>query len=209
MSAAFMGGLAVVVFLYLYLKRELALPLEAQSDFQVSNVPYCISRALLNEKGETLELYRTTYFLQVGKASQTGEVLRQVQARIFGFGEPVLTEIKGEGTGTKDVRHGEWIFVRLGSVVSKTPYGLMQGNERASSEEATTYSHNVSAGFFSFEVSDFGGRRAFGLASVRENKEWKILIVISADDVLSFQAHVLVDMANLENLIKAIEPLRS
>jgi hypothetical protein len=119
LSAAFMGGLVVVVFLYQYLKRQLALPLEAQSDFQVSDVPYCISRALLNEKGETLELYRTAYFLQVGKASQTGEVLRRVQARIFGFGEPVLTEIKGEGTGTKDVRHGEWIFVRLGSVVSK------------------------------------------------------------------------------------------
>jgi hypothetical protein len=85
----------------------------------------------------------------------------------------------------------------------------MQGKECASSEEITAYSHNVSAGFFSFEVSDFGGKRAFGLASVRENKEWKILVVISADDVLSFQAHVLTDMANLGNLIRAIEPLRS
>jgi hypothetical protein len=85
----------------------------------------------------------------------------------------------------------------------------MQGKECASSEEITAYSHNVSAGFFSFEVSDFGGKRAFGLASVRENKEWKILVVISADDVLSVQAHVLTDMANLGNLIRAIEPLRS
>jgi hypothetical protein len=109
----------------------------------------------------------------------------------------------------REVRHEEWIFVRLGSVVSKTPYGLMQGNERASSEEATTYSHNVSVGSFSFEVSDFGGRRAFGLWSATEKKEWKILVVISADDVLSFQAHVLIDMGDLKNLVRAIEPLRS
>jgi hypothetical protein len=128
MSVALMAGLVVVVFLYQYLKRQLALPLEAQSDFQVSDIPYCISRALLDKKGEALELYRTTYFLQVGKASQTGEVLRRVQARIFGFGEPVLTEIKDEGTGAKggSTRRMDFCAIRFGRVQNSVRFDAGQ-----------------------------------------------------------------------------------
>lgn len=210
MAGSFMGAFVVVVFLYKYLKHQLALPLETRHHFKVASTAHCTSKQLIDEKGQQTELYRNTYFLQVTNGLDTGATLKRVQARIFHLGEPVLTEIKGQTTGTTDIRHGEWVFVRLGSIVSKNVCGLYEGTEAVSEDFVKTYSHNTPRGFFSFEVNDFSGKRHYGLSYGFEPKsDWTILIVISADDVLSFQAYFVIDMSNLKNPIRAIQPLRS
>jgi hypothetical protein len=201
---------AVVWLLYRYLRQQLALPLEARYNFQVGPNIHCTSQKLVDEKGQQTDFYRNTYFLPVGNGLDEGKTLKRVQARIFNFGEPVLTRIKGQKDGTADIRHGEWIFVQIGSIVSRNVYGRYEGSETVSGDWMTNYSHNTSQGYFSFEVDHFDGKRAYGLSyDERMKPVWKPLLVISADDVLSYQAFISVDMSDLKSPIKAVEPLRS
>jgi hypothetical protein len=201
---------AVMWFLYRYLKQQLALPLEARYDFQVERNIHCTSQKLIDEKGQQTDFYKNTYFILVGNGLDAGKTLKRVQARIFNFGEPVLTRIKGQKDGTADIRHGEWIFVQIGSIVSRNVYGMYEGSETVSEDLVTAYSHNTSQGYFTFEVDHFDGKRAYSLLYNDTMKRvWRPLLVISADDVLSYQAFISVDMSDLKSPIKAVEPLRS
>jgi hypothetical protein len=209
MAIPIVAAIIVVTFLYLYIKQQLALPLEARYNFQVGNT-HCTSQRLVDEKGEQTDFYRNIYFLPIGNGLDAGKTLKRVQARIFNFGEPVLTRIKDQKDGTADIRHGEWIFMQIGSIVSRNIYGIYEGSEVVSEDRMTTYSHNTSQGYFSFEVHHFDGKRAYGLTyDDRMKAVWKPLLVISADDVLSYQAFISVDMSDLKSPIKAVEPLRS
>jgi len=154
--------------------------------------------------GSSTDLYRTTYFLIVGNALQTGKVLRHLQARLQMFGPPVLLPIKGSDTGNIDVRHGEWAYINIGYIVSRHHSGMYKGACIVDEERLRTYEHNVSIGALSFEVENMKGEREFGLGmTIGLENIWKALTVISADDVLSFNVEVQVDLSKPADPIRA------
>jgi hypothetical protein len=209
MALPFMGACLVVAFIYLYLERQLRLPLETRSHFIAGPHYHCTSQRLIDKNNQPTTLYRNTYFLQIGNGLETGKALKDVQARIFTLGEPVLTRIKEKKWGTADIRHGEWVFVQIGSIVSAKICGTHEGDETVSDDYLAAYTHNTSIGVFSFEVQNYYRKRQFGLSyDSRMKTVWEILLVISADDVLSFQASIAIDMSDLQHPIKSIKPLR-
>ena len=100
--------------------------------------------------------------------------------------------------------------MQIDSIVSRNVYGTYEGSETVSEDFLTGYSRNTSQGNFSFEVDHFDGKQGYGLMyDDRKKPVWKPLLVISADDVLSYQAFISVDMSDLKSPIKVAEPLRS
>jgi len=72
------------------------------------------TRQIVRADGSATDLYKTTYFLIIGNALQTGKVLRHLQAHVYMVGPPVLLPIKGSAAGNIDIRHGEWAYMKIG-----------------------------------------------------------------------------------------------
>jgi hypothetical protein len=62
-------------------------------------------------------LYKNTFFLQVKNDLRPGMALKNVQARLFHLGRPVLVRIRGTLDSSADLGSEESILVELGAVV--------------------------------------------------------------------------------------------
>jgi len=212
MAIPIAAAVSIVAFLYRYLSAELALPLDAgpASHFQVPPIIYCTSKSIMSLNGDRTGLYKNTFFLQVKNDRRPVMTLKNVQARLFHLGRPVLARIRGVSCGSVDLGPGESMLVEVGAIVSFRASGSRTGDLTMPEQMAAKHFHDVSNGHLSFDVEDFRGKRRYGLApqesrdSVRE-----LLLAISAGEVRSLHLVVSIDIANPESPIKRIKEVNS
>jgi hypothetical protein len=177
---------------------------ELVNAFETGRYLHSDTYQIVRADGSPTDLYKRTYFLIVGNALQTGKVLRHLQARLYMFGPPVLLPIKGSDTGNIGIRHGEWAYIKIGHIVSTDRGGMYKGACTVDGERLRTYEHNVPIGALSFEVESMKGEREFGLGiTIGVENIWKVLTVISADDVISLNVQVQVDLSKPADPIRA------
>ncbi len=96
-------------------------------------VESCSIKGSETEAGPTL--YLNTFYLPVGNADESGETMRRVQARIFFIGPPALCCIRDSGGSEADIRHGEWVYYKIGSLVSDKILGTFMKTIEVSEED--------------------------------------------------------------------------
>lgn len=144
--------------------------------------------------------YANVFYLVVGNALNTGQMLKRVQARIFHLGPPTLCRNKDSESEEIDIRHGEWIYFEIGKLVSKEIMGQVSGGVVVEENQMRAYSHNLPLGALSFEVSSVGKKREYGLAHRPEHPVgWSFFMVISADDVKTARVNISVDMTKTKS----------
>jgi len=130
MAIPIAAAVSIVAFLYRYLSAELALPLDAgpASHFQVPPIIYCTSKSIMSLNGGRTGLYKNTFFLQVKNDRRPVMTLKNVQARLFYLGRPVLARIRGVSCGSVDLGPGESMLVEVGAIVSFRASGSRTGD---------------------------------------------------------------------------------
>lgn len=167
---------------------------------KVATSIYCECNAIGRPLDDGTCFYENRFHLVVGNNRPDGTSLRRVQCRVFLMGAPTLLLLKGSESDATDIRHGEWAFFEIGKIVSKTAIGLYtQSKESIEIMPRADYQHNVPQGFLTFEMRDAAGRNS-GLGHRPEHPNtWKILTIISADDVLARQVQIEIDMADIKS----------
>ena len=171
---------------------------QGSSTFAIEDHVHCEAHHLVVPEGEEgPNFYRNVFYLAIRNDLATGDVFRRVQARIVHHGPPTLCRIKDVDAGEIDIRHGEWGFFEIGSLVSPEFMGLVcPPSVRVEDNHWQMYTHNVPRGYLSYEVRSAHGRREFGLGfdQARPNV-WALVVVVSADDVKSMVVKLSIDLS--------------
>lgn len=172
----------------------------ASDAFSLSSTVYCECYELLYADGANnpTGFYKNVYYIVIGNGLADGRALKRVRVTLAMVGEPVTAKLKDFEGGAADIRHGEWVFVQLGSIVSDRMIGTYKGRIIADESALKNYRHNIPMGFVSFEVESAQGKREFGMSGYRQDGLWTLLVTASADDVVSMQLRAFIDMADIK-----------
>jgi hypothetical protein len=170
---------------------------DVSTSFLAADHIYAESKWVKWKDGGETGLYETRFYLPIGNALSDGKTLERVQARIFLMGEPLLARVKETGNTEIDIRHGEWAFFQLGSLVSKEMHGVIHGGVEMDGERRKQFEHNIPLGALSFEVWEPSGKHAYGLGHMPANPgKFTLLVIVSANGVLARHIPITIDLTN-------------
>ncbi len=176
----------------------------ASDAFSLSSTVYCECYEILgggranNPEGQPTGLYKNIYYIVIGNGLADGRTLKRARVSIAMVGEPITAKLKDFENGIADIRHGEWVFVQLGSIVSREMIGSYKGRIIADESVLENYRHNIPLGNISFEVESAQGKLEYGMSGYRQDGLWTLLVTASADDVVSMQLRAFIDLANIK-----------
>ncbi len=140
-----------------------------------------------------LSLHDNIYYLPVYNGLDTGETLRNVQARIFHLGPPTQCKLKGMSSGAADIRHGERVYFEIGRVISEEMIGLLYSGPDEYDGEIESYVHNIPRGHKSFDIHPFDSKQKFRLGYFHGmDSEFSLLVVVSADETKASRCEITV-----------------
>jgi hypothetical protein len=185
----------VIGGLYWYIKREFEKTSEA---FSITPNVYAESHAIRSSSGRSAQnLSQNIFYLVVGNAIPKGETIKRAQMRAFNYGAPTVARIKDSNDGIADLRHGELLFFEVGRLIHPEVFGVHNGAIEIDDSDLEAQEHNVPLGYFRFEICPHVGQ-GFGLGHnpSTPNHVWPLICVISADDVVSKQVEISIDMTS-------------
>lgn len=196
-------GLMTVIYLYLSFERKAKPILEPEQIYSVSDNVYCETRYVQSSLDQDTGFMENVFYLVIGNMQDSGQMLKQVQARIFFAGTPTLCCIKDSMSDAIDIRHGELVYFEIGKLVSKEIMGTVNGPAVISESEIEIYNHNIPLGELSFEVYSIGHKKEYGLGhSQNDLTVWPISMVISADDEKSKTVNININMTKTKSPVK-------
>jgi hypothetical protein len=163
------------------------------------------SRATGSNLGQaTPKCFETIFYLVIGNALADGQTLRRAQARLYPptGGEPILLRVKETAASVADIRHGEWIFVEIGRVVSNLPLGQVHGSTTLDEDRVKNYDSSVPLGFLKFEACSVNGYEFGIMYNLKDDKAndalRNLFIVVSADDARAMNVRLNIDLLNIQ-----------
>jgi hypothetical protein len=195
-----LGAIGTIWFLIKYIKSSQEGVAQPGSQFFKTATVYCETKSVKWDDANDSKFYENIFYLVVGNGIETGQLLKRSQARIFHTGEPVLSRVKETSGSEVDIRHGELALFEIGKIVSLKMFGEFHGLVTYDSSSKRQYNHNIPLGHLSFEVSNLG-KKSYGLAHSpgRPWVVWPLWMVVSADDAISMQIRISIDLAKDEH----------
>jgi hypothetical protein len=175
-----------------------------KSSFLIFNEPYCESAVIRSQNDHIdTEFIANTFYLVVGNNLGTGATIKNVRANIYHFGLPITAAIKDNSECYSDLRHGEFILFKMGSVVLNKHIGKFDINRIIEDENIlAAYKHNIPKGYINFEIDSYLNRRVTSLGFLPDHPHvWNVNVVISADDVKSRAASINIDMSDIKSIV--------
>jgi hypothetical protein len=148
--------------------------------------------------GTNSDLFETRFYLLIGNAMSTGRQIKNAKARIFFMAqEPRLARVKETGELSTDIRHGEWAFFEVGKMVSRDGF-LTGGFVTYDDEQKKRYEHTRPEHPKHLEILLSSGQPAYGILQNPDlpAPDWNMLMVVTADDMVSLQLKVSLDFTN-------------
>ena len=162
-----------------------------QSPIAVHDQLYIDTVDTVDKDGQKIEGVKAVYLcLWVTNALENGDVLRNVQARLFHIsGESYLLPIRDFDDGTTNIRHGEAVKIEVGNVLvpsDPTPQAMYRfGSCIIDRGEA----ENTQNGWRTLHVTNATGTQRMGIGAISRISGAisypNIRIIISADNVVS------------------------
>lgn len=189
-------GFAWVVFQPTIRRRLASRKHKVPPSITIEDFVVCEARALPSQK-LNINLYANEYFLTVANNAPDGKTLRNVQARVYFGTDYVIGRVRDTRKASTDIRHGEIAQFRIGRLVSEIMGGMI-AEGAAFDRNIGLYENNVPQKFYAFEVGEGPTDRGFWLSNNPQTKDpWHVLIIVSADDILSRRVTAKVDMTDL------------
>jgi len=156
--------------------------------FKLGDGIYRESRSIITTDGRDTKYFETAFYLVVSNDSNDGTTVRNIQAEIVGYEPPVVAAIRGSSLGRIDLKHGQSVFFLLGRTVGTDYLGNFVGNTTYVPDRLRRYIQTIASSRRpTFEVWSFDNEYRFGLNDDKSHPEWKLTVIISAEDKKSKQ----------------------
>ena len=176
---------------------------QLESPIRVLEQLYLDIDDIKNENGEHVnDHYSLAFCLCVSAAEDHPEVLRNIRARLYTIGEPIVLPIRGAERGEIDLRHGEWALVEVARRLIKAESGVvMPGLHRQNEYQTATadelkYEVAPRINNLKIKLSDALKSSTHYVGQVGPQFPYRdITVVISADNVLSKTVRMETDLS--------------
>ncbi|HSQ94767.1 MAG TPA: hypothetical protein VLM18_01535 [Croceibacterium sp.] len=167
------------------------------SPISASNGSFVDFDFIRDNKGEIWDgIYSFGLCIRVENGLSTGEVLRNVQARVQNLdSEDIQLPIRGADSGCANIRHGEHILIEVGRMVMAPVGNSIPGAPRSRQARRTIGTHEMDVfrsamqDHRTLEISNVVNAHTVHIVEARDNRNdgaiCKLSIVVSADEVIS------------------------
>jgi len=220
------AGTLLCLFPFVYFWKLVSIParMDAEAKAARASTPspivvfpriHCDSKRLIddsNQQQSTKQGLWENIFYLVLQNSQPNRTIRNVSVYIHTIDSIERCLVRGVDAFASDVRHGDFVFYRLGRVISTEFTGLPQApGTPITMEQMKSYLHNAPQGFLSFEPG--GGwpsvKFAGGGLGDTPRGTWTFPVVITADDLPGITVAVAFDLSSqkvIATLAEALPP---